>query len=86
MILGIYIALGVFLLFAARRPFDNLSLIWFAVWANVAHGTVMTIQGIEPDGPVVLVIAAVLAVLTRRAVKSRGLSSQTPAVQPHLSA
>ncbi len=31
MIVGIYATLGVFLLFAARDPKSNLSLIWFTI-------------------------------------------------------
>src|ERR1700722_1661203 len=86
MILGIYVTLGIFLILAVRRPFENLSLIWFAVWVNVARGGVMTIQGIEPDGPVLLVGAAVLAVLTLRAERARALSSPMAPVQRDLSA
>ena len=41
MIVGLYATLGVFLLLAARDPLAHLSLIWFAVWSSVVHGTIM---------------------------------------------
>ena len=46
MILAIYATLGVFLIFAARDPLANRSLIWFAVWSSVAHGAVMAVQAV----------------------------------------
>ena len=47
MILGIYIALGVFLLIAAREPREHRSLILFAGWSTLAHDGVMIVQGIQ---------------------------------------
>lgn len=47
MILGIYIALGVFLLIAARNPRQHRSLILFAGWSTLAHDSVMILQGIQ---------------------------------------
>jgi drug/metabolite transporter superfamily protein YnfA len=47
MILGIYIALGVFLLIAARNPSEHRSLILFAGWSTLAHDSVMIVQGIQ---------------------------------------
>src|SRR5688500_10022026 len=38
MIVGVYATLGVFLLWAARKPEAHLSLIWFTVWSSVVHG------------------------------------------------
>ena len=75
MIVGIYATLGVFLILAARNPLANLSLIWFAVWSSVVHGTIMTIQAFTQAGqmghlmgdvPALLVAAIVLAALTPR--------------------
>ena len=37
MILGVYAALGVFLLIASREPIEHTSLIWFTVWSSVVH-------------------------------------------------
>ena len=47
MILSIYIALGVFLLMAVRRPREHRSLILFAGWSTLAHVGVMIVQGIQ---------------------------------------
>ena len=47
MILSIYIALGVFLLIAARQPREHRSLILFAGWSTLAHDGVMIVQGIQ---------------------------------------
>ncbi len=47
MILSIYIALGVFLLLAVRRPREHRSLILFAGWSTLAHDGVMIVQGIQ---------------------------------------
>src|SRR5271157_4658503 len=47
MILSIYIALGVFLLIAAREPREHRSLILFAGWSTLAHDGVMIVQGVQ---------------------------------------
>jgi hypothetical protein len=47
MILGIYIALGVFLLMAARHPSEHRLFILFAGWSTLAHDAVMIVQGIQ---------------------------------------
>ena len=39
MIVGIYATLGIFLLWASRKPEAHLSLIWFTVWSSVAHAS-----------------------------------------------
>jgi hypothetical protein len=75
MILGIYATLGVFLIRAARNPMENLSLIWFTVWANAVHAGIMALQAIIypehrahlfGDVPALLVISVVLTFLTPR--------------------
>jgi uncharacterized protein DUF6632 len=80
MIWGIYVTLGVFLLIAARKPTQNLSLIWFTVWSSVVHAGVMAVHSVTDPGQIghlwgdvaaLLFTAAVLAVLTlRRAPKT----------------
>jgi uncharacterized protein DUF6632 len=47
MILSIYIALGFFLVMAARNPREHRSLILFAGWSTIAHVGVMIVQGIQ---------------------------------------
>jgi uncharacterized protein DUF6632 len=75
MILGVYATLGVFLLFASRKPLAHLSLIWFTVWSSVVHAVVMAAQALaNPDQighlwgdvPALFLVAAVLAFLTPR--------------------
>jgi hypothetical protein len=46
MMIGVYGTLGVFLLWASRRPEAHLSLIWFTFWSSVVHGTIMCVQAI----------------------------------------
>ena len=45
MMLSLYVPMGVFLLLAARNPSEHRSLILYAAWANIAHATVMGVQG-----------------------------------------
>jgi hypothetical protein len=75
MMVGIYATLGVFLLWAARKPEEHLSLIWFTVWSSVVHGGIMAVQALSDrsehghlsgDVPALLLAALVLSVLTPR--------------------
>ena len=77
MIAGIYATLGVFLLWASRRPEAHLSLIWFTVWSSVVHGGIMAVQAlVDPaerghllgDVPALFLVAGVLGALTPRGV------------------
>jgi uncharacterized protein DUF6632 len=77
MILSVYATLGIFLLLASRKPLAHLSLIWFTVWSSVVHAVVMAAQALANpehighlwgDVPVLILVAAVLAFLTRSAV------------------
>lgn len=70
MITVLYAVLGIFLIRAARNPFANLSLIWFAVWSSVAHSAIMTVHAVtDPDEwvhlvadvPLLAIAAAILA-------------------------
>ena len=83
MILGVYATLGIFLLLASRKPLENLSLIWFTVWSNVVHAAIMAAQSLANpehighlwgDVPALLVIAAVLAFLTPRGLRTAAAS------------
>jgi hypothetical protein len=47
MFLSFFIALGAFLLLAARKPSAYRSLIAFAAWQSIAHSSVMTIETVE---------------------------------------
>ncbi len=79
MIVGVYATLGVFLLWASRKPLAHLSLIWFTVWSSFVHGLIMAVQAvIDPaeyghffgDIPALFGVAIVLGFLTRREVVS----------------
>jgi hypothetical protein len=50
MFLSFYVALGAFLLLAARKPSWHRSLIAFAAWSSLVHASVMTIQAAESWG------------------------------------
>ena len=84
MILGIYATLGVFLLMAARNPIRHVSLIWFTVWSSVVHAGIMGWQAMaDPvehghwmgDIPALLIVAAILAILTARAISGQRLQT-----------
>ena len=47
MMMGIYFALGIFLLMAVRNPAAHRSLIAFAAWSSFAHAAVMSGLGFE---------------------------------------
>jgi hypothetical protein len=44
MMLSVYVALGIFLLLAARNPSANRSLIAFTAWSSFTHAAVMVAQ------------------------------------------
>lgn len=73
MIIGVYATLGIFLLWASRKPEAHLSLIWFTVWSSAVHGLIMAVQAvIDPaerghllgDVPAMILVAIVLGFLT----------------------
>lgn len=72
MMMGLYVALGIFLLIAVRNPSAHRSLIAFAAWSSFAHAVVMSILGFEMaseragflgGSAVLVVIGVVLLVL-----------------------
>jgi peptidoglycan/LPS O-acetylase OafA/YrhL len=50
MMLSLYIALGIFLLIAARDPSASRSLIAFTAWSCFAHAVVMTATSFSKGG------------------------------------
>lgn len=74
MIVGVYATLGVFLLNAARRPQDHLSLIWFTVCSSVVHAAIMAVQAVVGhhlghllgDVPALLAVAVIPGVAGAR--------------------
>ena len=65
MFISLYVALGIFLLLAARNPWANRSLIAYAAWANIAHATVMAVMAIHitSERKGLLIAAAVFSVI-----------------------
>ena len=66
MFLSFFIALGPFLLLAARNPSAHRLLIAFTAWWNLAHAAVMTIEtvqawnrGVHRDFTDVIIVAAI---------------------------
>jgi FtsH-binding integral membrane protein len=94
MIVGVYATLGVFLLNAARKPEDNVSLIWFTVVSSVVHAAIMAVQSFGSDDamghmdhmghlvgdvPALLLMAVVLAVLVVTAGVGKTAGAYRPA-------
>jgi hypothetical protein len=50
MMLSLYVALGIFLMLAARNPSANRSLIAFAAWSCFAHAAVMAVTAFSKGG------------------------------------
>jgi peptidoglycan/LPS O-acetylase OafA/YrhL len=50
MMLSLYVALGVFLLIAARNPSVNSTLIAFTAWSCFAHAAVMAVTAFSKGG------------------------------------
>lgn len=46
MMIGVYATLGIFLIWASRRPEAHLSLIWFTFCSSLVHGIIMGTQAI----------------------------------------
>jgi len=71
MMLSLYVALGIFLLRAARNPPANRSLIAFAAWSCFAHAAVMAVTSVSKGGyrgdlwgvPVLVIIGVALILL-----------------------
>ena len=71
MMLSLYVALGIFLLIAARNPPANRSLIAFTAWSCFAHAAVMAVTSFSKGGyrgdlwgvPVLGIIGVALIVL-----------------------
>jgi hypothetical protein len=75
MIIGIYATLGVFLLWASRKPEAHGSLIWFTVWSSIVHGLIMAVHAVIDsaerghllgDVPALILVAIVLGFLAPR--------------------
>ena len=73
MMLSLYVALGIFLLIAARNPSANRSLISFTAWSCFAHAAVMAVTSFSKGGyrgdvwgvAALVIIGAALILLAR---------------------
>jgi hypothetical protein len=65
MMLSLYVALGIFLLVAARNPSANRSLIAFAAWSSLAHAAVMVVMAFQNsyERREMLIAVAVLGII-----------------------
>ena len=63
MMLSLYVALGIFLLVAARNPAANRSLIAFTAWSSFAHAAVMVVQAFHDVGERVHLLIGVAALV-----------------------
>ena len=83
MFITFFVALGVFLLLAARKPGEYRTLIAFAAWQSLAHSVVMIIQTIEayvngtPRDFKDVIITAVIGVVLLALVPSRQAAAAT---------
>jgi len=82
MMLSLYVALGIFLLIAARNPAANRSLIAFTAWSCFAHAAVMAVTAFSKGGyrgdlwgVAVLVIIGVTLIVLAPAKESGELAS-----------
>lgn len=84
MLMSLYVALGVFLLLAVRNPSAHRSLIFYAGWANAAHGTIMLVQHFEFPRDLDLKVGSVTVIaigviLLALAPKKQPVVEKTPA-------
>jgi len=77
MMMSLYATLGVFLLLAARNPFEHRSLIAFTAWSSFAHATLMAVQAFlnliprrELVGVVVFILIGVALIVLAPAKQS----------------
>ena len=85
MFLSFFIALGPFLLLAARRPSAHRSLIAFTAWWSLAHAAVMTIEtvqawdrGVHRDFTDVVIVAVIGLILLALLAPARPTAGKLP--------
>lgn len=84
MFLSFNIALGFFLLLAARKPREYRPLILFAAWQSLAHSAVMAIETVEAYRHGVhrnyadVIVAAVIGVVLLLLVPARAKPTDAP--------
>jgi peptidoglycan/LPS O-acetylase OafA/YrhL len=83
MMLSLYVALGIFLLIAARNPSANRSLVAFTAWSCFAHAAVMAVTSFSKGGyrgdlwgvAVLVIIGVILMVLAPAKESSERVSA-----------
>jgi hypothetical protein len=85
MFLSFFIALGPFLLLAARKPSAHRSLIAFTAWWSLAHAAVMTIEtvqawdrGVHRDFTDVVIVAVIGLILLALLAPARPTAGKLP--------
>ena len=72
MIMGIYATIGAFMIIVAKNPIKNTTFIWFVVWMNIVHATIMLYQSLMDvenmphlwgDVPALYIVAILIAIL-----------------------
>lgn len=70
--MGIYATMGAFMIIVAKNPIKNISFIWFVVWVNFVHATIMLYQSLIDmenihhlwgDVPALYIVAIIIAIL-----------------------
>jgi peptidoglycan/LPS O-acetylase OafA/YrhL len=91
MMLSLYVALGIFLLIAARNPSAHRSLIAFTAWSCFAHAAVMAVTAFSKGGyrgdlwgvPVLVIIGVTLIVLAPAKESGERASAAVVRAGPH---
>jgi hypothetical protein len=85
MFISFFVALGPFLLLAARNPSSHRSLIAFTAWWNLVHAAVMTIQtiqawqhGVHRNFADVVIVGIIGGVLLALSPAKRGTAQSHP--------
>ena len=85
MIQGIYMTLGIMMIFSAKNPVRNSMFIWFVVWSSVVHAVIMAYQAaiaademghFVGDIPVLIILALLLGYSLKKA--EEGIDLDTP--------
>ena len=85
MIQGIYMTLGIMMIFSAKNPVRNSMFIWFVVWSSVVHAVIMAYQAaiaademghFVGDIPVLIILALLLGYSLKKA--EEGIDQDTP--------
>ena len=75
MIQGIYMTMGVMMIFASKNPVKHSMFVWFVVWSSLVHGLIMAYQAaidssemghFMGDVPALLIAAAVIGYTLRK--------------------